>query len=154
MQRPKPPLGSAQASGVGTDTLVGIEDLAGSSFDDTLIGNSDANRLFGGAGNDVLVGSSGDILDGGAGNDTASYADTFGVTADLAASGPQSTAGTLVGIENLIGSSLYADVLKGDSGANRLIAGGGHDTLMGRGGDDNGHGARDEQPSQIPISPL
>ena len=129
-------ISGAQATGVGTDTLVGIEDLAGSSFDDTLIGNSDANRLFGGAGNDVLVGSSGDILDGGAGSDTASYVDTFGVTADLAVTGPQSTAGTLVGIENLIGSSLYADVLKGDGGSNRLIAGGGHDTLMGRGGDD------------------
>jgi len=126
--------GPQATGGGGTDTLVGIEDVVGSAFDDTLTGNSGANRLFGGGGNDVLIGSSGDLLDGGAGNDTASYAMTGSVTVDLTVSGPQS-GGTLISIENIIGAAGF-DTLKGDSGANRLVGGDGHDTLMGRGGDD------------------
>ena len=123
--------------GGGTDTLVDIEDLVGSSFDDTLIGNAAANRLFGGAGNDVLIGFTGDILDGGAGNDTASYATaTVGVTVDLAISGAQSTGRHADQYRESDRVSRIADTLKGDSGANRLIGGGGSDTLMGRAGDD------------------
>ena len=36
------------------DTLVGIEGLIGSDYDDVLVGNSAPNELIGGAGNDVL----------------------------------------------------------------------------------------------------
>jgi Ca2+-binding RTX toxin-like protein len=52
------------------DTLVSIEDLYGSKYDDKLVGNSQDNLLSGGDGNDVLKGGGGaDILKGGAGND-------------------------------------------------------------------------------------
>lgn len=52
------------------DTLVGIENLTGSGFNDTLTGNFGRNVLMGGAGDDILYGvAGGDILDGGAGND-------------------------------------------------------------------------------------
>lgn len=52
----------------GVDTLIQIEGVVGSAFDDTLIGSSGANVLTGGLGRDVLVGLAGaDILDGGAG---------------------------------------------------------------------------------------
>lgn len=56
--------------GAGEDTLVNIESVIGSSFDDNLTaGNADSN-LIGGAGNDTLTGGDGfDFLNGGDGND-------------------------------------------------------------------------------------
>jgi Ca2+-binding RTX toxin-like protein len=56
-----------------TDTLINIENLAGSAINDTLTGDANANVLSGGAGNDALWGGAGnDTLDGGAGIDTYS----------------------------------------------------------------------------------
>ncbi len=52
------------------DTLVGIENVFGSNFNDTITGTSGANQLHGGEGNDVIKGGGGnDFLDGGNGND-------------------------------------------------------------------------------------
>ncbi|MCF1711170.1 calcium-binding protein, partial [Tabrizicola sp. J26] len=69
----------AQATGgSGLDTLVSIENLAGSAFADNLTGNSGANRLSGGAGNDILNGGGGnDTMVGGDGNDSY-YVDSAG----------------------------------------------------------------------------
>ena len=129
-----------QATGGGvTDTLVSIERLIGSGFDDALIGFG-SDMIAGGAGDDVLAGAR--VLDGGDGSDTASYAWSNGVVVDLAISGPQRTDmnylifDTLINIENLTGSAWYDDTLKGTSGANRLSGADGSDTLMGRAGDD------------------
>jgi Ca2+-binding RTX toxin-like protein len=59
------------ASGDGDDSLVGIEQLVGSPFNDHLIGSQGPNRLTGGAGDDTLKGLAGnDVLVGGPGNDT------------------------------------------------------------------------------------
>ncbi len=64
------------ATGVGTfdafgDSLSGIENLLGGNGDDTFIGSSIGNVLNGGAGNDSLNGGGGkDTLIGGLGNDT------------------------------------------------------------------------------------
>ncbi len=56
--------------GDGTDTLNSIENLVGSSFDDTLTGSSANNVLNGFAGNDHLSGAAGnDTIIGGQGND-------------------------------------------------------------------------------------
>jgi Ca2+-binding RTX toxin-like protein len=56
--------------GAGTDTLTTIENLTGSSFNDTLTGSSSANTIIGGAGNDVINGGAGnDVLTGGIGAD-------------------------------------------------------------------------------------
>jgi Ca2+-binding RTX toxin-like protein len=140
--------GPQDSGGGGTDTLLSIEGLVGSSFDDILIGNTGDNVLSGGAGNDVLIGLLGsNVMEGGAGTDTVSYAAArSSVTVDLAISGSQPTFSeggfsvardTLLGIENVIGSDwVMGDTLKGDGGANWLTGGGGSDTLMGRGGDD------------------
>ena len=58
------------SAGEGSDLLFGIEDVRGSSFNDTLIGDKVFNTLIGSAGNDSLNGGGGfDILVGGAGND-------------------------------------------------------------------------------------
>ncbi|MGB0747408.1 MAG: VCBS domain-containing protein, partial [Magnetospiraceae bacterium] len=55
----------------GTDTLVNISNVTGSSNDDTIVGENSANQLRGGAGADSLVGQGGaDTLVGGSGDDT------------------------------------------------------------------------------------
>ena len=59
----------------GGDTLFSIENLLGSSNNDTLEGNGAANTLEGGTGADELIGRNGnDTLEGGAGADTLSGA--------------------------------------------------------------------------------
>ena len=74
--------GTAAGGDAAGDTLVSIENLTGSGFDDELEGNDAANRLEGGAGLDILFGlggddslfggAGGDYLLGGQGNDTLS----------------------------------------------------------------------------------
>ena len=56
----------------GTDSLLSIEDIDGSSFGDKITGDGDDNKLSGNAGDDTLDGGSGnDWIIGGAGNDSA-----------------------------------------------------------------------------------
>jgi len=73
-------LSAGSATGEGTDTLAGIENLFGSRFDDALTGDAGPNKLSGGNGNDTLSGGDGDdtltgdpgtdSLDGGNGTDS------------------------------------------------------------------------------------
>jgi Ca2+-binding RTX toxin-like protein len=144
-------LTSAQNTvGAGTDTLTGIENLIGSAFGDTLTGDTAANRIDAGDGDDTLDGGDGDdllrgglgadLITGGLGVDTATYSDAaIGVTVDLSVTVAQDTVGagsdTLGGIENLIGSA-FGDDLTGDAGANRIDAGDGDDTVAGGAGND------------------
>jgi len=110
----------------GRDTLTGIENLVGSQYNDTLIGNADANVIEGGLGNDRLV--------GGAGNDTASYASaTSGVAVSLTLQGSAQNTGaagidTLTGFQNLLGTA-FNDTLTGDATENTLTGGTGNDIL-------------------------
>jgi len=95
-------------------------------------GNGLNNVIFAGAGNNVL--------DGGDGNDTASYNyATVGVTASLATASAQATGGsgsdTLLNFENLTGSN-YNDTLTGNNAANVLNGGTGADTMTGGDGSD------------------
>jgi Ca2+-binding RTX toxin-like protein len=56
--------------GSGYDTISDIENLIGSTFNDSLTGNHLNNQLSGNDGNDLLIGGLGsDVLTGGAGND-------------------------------------------------------------------------------------
>ena len=69
-----------------TDTLINIQNIEGSQFDDELIGDNGVNvldsglgndKLFGGDGDDVLLaGAGGDFIDGGNGIDTVTYLDS------------------------------------------------------------------------------
>ncbi|MDB5440395.1 MAG: hypothetical protein JWM33_2822 [Caulobacteraceae bacterium] len=138
--------GPQQTFSGGVQTLSSIEDLTGTSYGDTLIGNAGDNRLHGGGGNDTLMGmEGGDILyvdgtgtllvDGGSGFDRVSYASrTTGVTVSLLSQGVSQNTGvgmhTLVGIEEIEGGS-GADVLTGDGGSFALYGGAGDDTLTG-----------------------
>jgi serralysin len=141
------------------DTLSSIENVTGSTLNDTLMGNGVGNVLGGGAGNDVLKGGGGadtlagnsgndtlvggtgaDLLNGSSGIDTASYAGSsarvvVSLLADTAAHG-EAAGDELNGIENLTGSG-HDDVLHGSSGANVLQGLKGNDTLKGFGGADS-----------------
>ena len=139
------------------DTLISVENLYGSSYDDTLIGNNSdndlngqigndtlkggggADQLHGGAGNDTLMGGVGaDQLFGGDGIDTADYSTSWtevevSLFNHTAYSG-EAAGDQLTGIENLVGSA-YDDWLTGDGGANELWGLDGNDHLAGGGGD-------------------
>jgi Ca2+-binding RTX toxin-like protein len=57
----------------GTDFLAGIENVTGSAFADTLIGDGNANRIEGAAGNDFMAGNAGAdnfVFNAGSGFDT------------------------------------------------------------------------------------
>ena len=153
--------GTASNDGQGSnDVLIGIENLNGGNFNDTLAGDEGVNNLngaggddsifagggsdslIGGAGNDWLVGGGGiDTLNGGTGLDTADYASvTAAVTAELwrgtASNDGQGGNDVLVGIEHLNGGN-FNDLLGGDEGANSLNGAGGNDSIFGGGGSDS-----------------
>ncbi|WP_395646694.1 FG-GAP-like repeat-containing protein [Terricaulis sp.] len=66
--------GAQNTGGAGTDTLISIENLQGSRFNDSLTGDGAANTIHGGNGADSLAGGGGaDILIGGDGIDYASF---------------------------------------------------------------------------------
>jgi uncharacterized delta-60 repeat protein len=134
--------------GAGNDTLANIENLSGSTFNDSLTGNGGANVILGDAGNDTIDGGGGndflrggagaDLITGGSGIDTADFGDaTAGVTVTLASGAVTGGAGadTLSGIEN-IGGSAFNDSITGDAGANFISGGAGNDTLLGGAGSD------------------
>jgi Ca2+-binding RTX toxin-like protein len=55
----------------GTDTLISIEEVRGSNFNDTIVGSADGNVIQGQSGDDLISGGDGgDTMTGGAGNDT------------------------------------------------------------------------------------
>jgi Ca2+-binding RTX toxin-like protein len=121
-----PSINTGDAAG---DTYLNIGGLAGSAFNDVLIGDAGSNALWGNGG--------ADSLDGQGGTDTAAYAfATSGVTASLGNSSintGEATGDTYISIEGLSGSD-FADVLIGDAGNNTLTGGLGGDVLNGMGG--------------------
>ncbi|HEV2746833.1 MAG TPA: calcium-binding protein [Allosphingosinicella sp.] len=125
-----------QDTGDGVDTFRNIENLSGSSRDDVLRGNDDANKLSGGGGDDLLRGNGGnDLLLGGTGVDTVTYAGAASrVVVDLRQAASQNTGGagtdTLSSIESATGSG-FSDTLRGSDRANRLSGADGTDRLYG-----------------------
>lgn len=131
------------------DTLSSIENLSGSLFDDTLVGNNGDNRLVGLQGADTLIGNGGndtfdtgggyDHVDGGDGVDTVTYDDSWDFVEVNLATGEgrygEASRDTYVGVENVVGSA-FADRLTGDANVNRLNGLAGNDTLGGGDGND------------------
>ena len=155
--------GIAQDTGQGMDTLIGIEALSGTPYNDSLTGDNNVNwlvsadfdgaggddQLYGLGGNDLLEVAAGNhILDGGSGTDTLSFnalgfALPNGVTVSLALQGAAQSTGigsmTISNVENLSGSALD-DTLIGDANANALYGAGGNDNLSGGAGNDTLYG--------------
>lgn len=130
----------------GTDTVNNYlgEYTLGSYIENGRIMSTGAANLTGNELNNLLYAGRGDnVLAGGTGTDTVSYAfgtnGGVGVAVSLAKTTAQSTGGsgsdTLTDIENLIGSA-YADKLTGNTSANKLTGDAGNDTLDGGSGID------------------
>jgi Ca2+-binding RTX toxin-like protein len=146
-------------TGAAGDTLVSIENITGTQFDDIMTGDIANNTFLGGTGIDTLSGGLGiDILDGGFGDDVltggagadqinggagshdrASYAGSnLGVTVNLTTginSGGHALDDILVSVEDLFGSS-FGDQFTGDLHANKLEGRDSADVLDGQGGGD------------------
>jgi len=106
-----------RATGEGIDTLVGIENIEGSTFSDTLAGDSDKNKIYGLAGDDTIVASGNDdYIDGGSGIDTIDFTNIQNVVELNLQDKVADSDGhdTLKSIENAIGS-LNSDTLIGSS---------------------------------------
>ena len=123
-------LGTGEATGEGTDTLVEIEDLEGSPFDDSLTGDEGQNVFIPGPGNDVVDGA-GDLRDV-----IFYWWSRTAVVVDLSA-GTAAGEGTdtLTGLEWIVGSP-FGDTLTGDAGPNWIFGEEGNDALFGLEGDD------------------
>jgi Ca2+-binding RTX toxin-like protein len=144
----------------GLDSLTGIENVIGTGNDDSISGNSAANKLEGGAGDDFLAGGGGnDTLIGGAGHgtfeggtgadsivgdslhDLVTYENsTVGVTVNLSLATAQVSAGEASGdilskIEDVTGSA-FNDTLTGTDVKNYIEGGAGADRLDGGDGFD------------------
>ncbi|PUE10949.1 hypothetical protein B9Z51_00980 [Limnohabitans sp. T6-5] len=128
--------GQVQDGMGGTDTLINIEYVGGSNFDDVMLGRDDnttQESFAGGKGNDTI--------DGRGGYDEVAYgykSPTSGVVVNLATGQAQDgfgTVDTLINIEGVEGSDLN-DVIIGNAQDNRLDGRLGDDTLDGGGGND------------------
>ncbi|MBU1278123.1 MAG: hypothetical protein KJ875_05580 [Alphaproteobacteria bacterium] len=141
---------SLNSGAAASDTLVSIENVIGTRYDDVIKGDAENNtlsgfdgddRLVGQDGDDILVGGMGtDILDGGDGFDTASYSE-FVTDLTLSLLNPDDNVGlgaegdSYISIENLI-SGDGNDIVYGDDGDNHLYTRLGHDYVEAGGGDD------------------
>ncbi len=108
-------LSKSLATGLGTDKVLNIEGVVGSSFNDTLTGSKYDSWLWGANGNDKIYGAAGnDMLDGGNGNDTL-----------------DGGAGN-----DVLNDGAGDDTSNGGSGDDTFIAGDGKDTYIGGSGFD------------------
>jgi len=111
---------SLNGGAAATNHLIGIENIIGSTLDDTFVADSVANSF-----------------DGKAGSDWVSYAlSASAVTVDLSqrtGSGGSAAGDYLTNIENIIGSG-FDDTLIGDGGNNTFVGGAGADSFDGGSG--------------------
>jgi Ca2+-binding RTX toxin-like protein len=137
-----------------SDTVIDVENVIGSDFDDIIVGNADANTLDSGDGDDALTASVGsDEFDGGDGSDTLDYSGLTGVTGVAVTLNGQSTVNvtvtggdndTVTNVENVIGSTgdddlggdLYNNRFEGLAGSDNFTASAGTDTYLGGDGSD------------------
>jgi Ca2+-binding RTX toxin-like protein len=123
--------GTAMGPSGELDSLVNIENVVGTRYNDTITGN-DLNNVLSGIGG-------ADVIDGRGGTDMISFRTAgAGIAVDLETG--TGTAGdaagdTYVNIEDVMGS-YSSDTIAGTSGSNQLFGLTGNDTLDGRGGND------------------
>ena len=113
------------------DTLVSIENVIGTDFDDILIAATEGSEIDGGAGDDRLIGFGGDdVIFGGDGNDT------------IVGRGGNDELDGGAGNDRLIGS-IESDFISGGEGDDIISGGGGFDGLFGGAGNDRIIGGAD-----------
>ena len=139
----------------GLDTLKDIENIIGSSYNDTIIGTNADNVILAGNGNDTIVtngssASSGyDEIDGGSGDrDLITYENsglTSKITVDLRNSEVQDSGAGKIKIKNIedVSGAAGADLITGNDSDNILKGLAGNDTLIGNGGNDSLYGGAD-----------
>lgn len=142
---------STGGSAEGDWTFIDIENVTGSDFDDSFIGNAAANTLDGGQGNDDFNGGRGaDTLVGGVGDDWYKGVAADDTIVERAGEGRDTVVTSLdgytlgAGLENLtlIGAAssgtgnAAANALRGNARDNALSGLGGADALDGAAGDD------------------
>lgn len=135
----------------GHDDLVTIEGLRGSRFNDTLIGNTLDNVLYGGAGADRMTGGAGkdtyyvdnagdrviEVNGGGTDRVLSSVSHTLAsYVENLTLTGTANIKGTGNGLDNIITGNAGSNVLSGLGGNDKLDGGRGADTLVGGPGND------------------
>jgi len=145
---------------IGTDTLISIENAIGTRFNDRINGDNADNDLYGGSGDDLLIGLGGndrlygeddndtligsggdDYLSGGAGNDWLNG--VGGRDTLIGDSGDDMLIGG-VGVDLIDGGTgrddafgnFGQDVISGGAGDDNLRAGGAADTVNGDAGND------------------
>ncbi len=156
--------------GAGLDAIFEIENLIGSSFNDTLTGSSSDNNLIGGSGNDTLDGGAGDdvlragpgydrlaggdgndllirgfdgddILDGGSGIDTISYEEfSDAVQVTLSSSTNQQTSRAVITGHTWKDTITNVENIIGSSFNDVLTGDAGANVLEGRAGNDTLNG--------------
>ncbi|HEX7985844.1 MAG TPA: calcium-binding protein, partial [Duganella sp.] len=137
--------GTASGGDAEGDTLIAIETVIGSGFDDTLASSTAAHALQGGAGNDVyILGNAAVVVveQAGAGTDevrtalaTLSIA-TYDNVENLTYTGTTAFNGTGNAGNNTISGGIGNDALRGGAGNDVLVGGIGNDTLFGGAGAD------------------
>ena len=154
-------LAAGIATGAGTDTLTGVENVIATGQADTITVSSTANNVAAGLGNDIILVAAGtdvagDTLDGGGNTDTIRFisttaADTLtlnvnttGIEAVVISDAAGATTGTtalnvnaaaVVGAISLTGND-GDNVLTGNGSTNTIIGGNGGDTIDAGGGSD------------------
>ncbi len=138
-------IAAQNTGGAGTDTLISVENLLGSSFNDILTGTSGANSLDGGAGDDILVGGAGDDIYGvdsvgdsvtelaNEGIDTVRSSISYRLADDLenlTLLGTGAISGYGNGANNSLIGNDAANILDGGAGADSMTGGGGNDTYI------------------------
>jgi Ca2+-binding RTX toxin-like protein len=153
--------GGASNSGSAGDTYRSIEEIAGSSHNDTLKAGNILTTLLGNGGNDILHGGTGttrmsggegqdyfvlgnlsNTVDGGNGVDTASFYKlssgisvfTGNTSAEAVATGARAYYG-LISVENVTGTR-YADFIGENSGDNIILVYEGNDVVRAGSGRD------------------
>jgi len=122
----------------------GHDRLEGGAGSDVLYADPGGDNLLGGTGNDLLVNSvvtcQGHVYDGGAGEDTVSYARSKdNLRVSLGGSGGPPGCGNddqVLAVNESLEGSDGPDVLIGDNGENSLMGHLGDDVLIGKGGSD------------------
>ena len=156
------PLSIARNDNIHSD----VENLVGGVGNDILIGSDSSNLILGGPGDDTIRGLGGDdtmngdgtfflgdlytdLIDGGAGSDTVSYADRtapVNVSLDGVANDgdPTIEADNVLNTENIVGGggddtltgNAAGNIMRGLGGDDTIAAGAGRDVIDGGGGTD------------------